>query len=157
MTQQAYTSPTVAQRKRKMAAVSYDTPFFLKLSLILILSSSHLAIIFPPLYSVSAVPKHKLPVSDTRAQCSPSVRSSWSPFKYAALGILLRPILILLALPLRHDSAVEGERGRKPRQTVGSQPDCKKDRWGGGEAKEDGRRSRQVEFTSILWSGSSSC
>lgn len=38
-----------------------------------------------------------------------------------------------MALGLRHDSVVKGKRGRKPRQTVGSQPDSKKDRQGGRE------------------------
>lgn len=53
-----------------------------------------------------------------------------------------------------HDSVVKGEGEKKTTaaQTVGSQPDSKKDRqaWRG----EEGGKSGQVQSTSIQWSGS---
>lgn len=146
MKQQTYTLPTAPRRKRRQqlsvtAHLSFS-PLLRSCFLCYMSSLLWLPFSWAP-WGKCAIPVRRTPTK----QRNSSIWSSWSVFKNAVLGSCLDRSSFFFKFELRHDSVVEGKGGRKPRQTVGSQPDSKKDR------QAEGGRSGQVGSTSILWSG----
>lgn len=131
-------------KENKTAAVSYSSSLCFS-SLVLLFSLLHFHPAMRSLYQSGESVQFLSDRTPTKQRNS-SGWSFWSTFKNAVLGSCLDQCFF--PIELRHDSIVKG---RKPRQTVGSQPDSKKDRQAG--SRKEGGRTGQVESTSILRSG----